>query len=202
MIAEFKKEYCISGTIDFGNSVKLGNITPPDDHLMNRLKIINKFFAEEGWSYRCSAYEALKSFISQELRHNAYLFLQRSHLLKYPDRGIISNASDSLVTRIDKDQQFQAEMKIRLACKEEIISFEVEDNGVGLRQDIESRLFSERFTTKNITRLSKVYIGGAGEHMFYSKKGIEKLQGDMYFVNKGKNQGAIFGYKIPLGALL
>jgi len=186
----FEREYVVTGTLDF---LKVETKGP----LVDKLNAIGEYhFIKESLEFRRDAYEALKAFHSEKY---GYDFDSLEGLAGFVDYGFIFNASDSLITRMSENLEFQGEMRIKLSCNNRIISFEVEDNGIGIESHIEPILFTRQITTKRNTTIA--YTGGGGVHLFASREIIQRLEGDIYFRNKGQNQGAIFGYKFPLGAL-
>jgi signal transduction histidine kinase len=122
--------------------------------------------------------------------------------IAYVDGGLIGNAGDSLITRMAADEQFIAEMKIKLSYDGEVISFEIEDNGTGINPEVEPLIFSELIdSSKKDSKLRNAYIGKLGEHMLLAKERIKKCGGLIHFKNKGHNQGARFWYEVPANKL-
>lgn len=81
---------------------------------------------------------------------------------------------------------------------------EVEDTGLGIPQEIEPYLFNDWIaSSKRPARLhGGKERGGRGEFLAMLHKRVVPLGARVGYQNKGKNNGAIFWYEIPLKLLI
>ena len=118
----------------------------------------------------------------------ATLFDNRLQEPTFVNKGFIYNASDSLVTRLSQDGGYCAWLAVRLYADEANVRFEVEDNGLGIDEEVEELLFSERLqSTKRFPTPLLFVLGGSGAHLRSSKRKIDALQGRIGHINKGKD---------------
>ena len=78
------------------------------------------------------------------------------------------------------------EVSVRVENKELILS--VKDNGVGIAQELQEKIFEPKFTTKST---------GSGLGLAMVKNIVQSYQGHIELISK-LNQGAIFIIHIPL----
>lgn len=125
-------------------------------------------------------------------------FLAKRHFedyRNYVSYGFIGNALDSMGLKRKKDELYVPKLRLYVDQQEKLL-FEVEDNGQGINKDIEPKIFNEIIDSTK--RLDSDCIGDVGDHMYKSRKIVEKTEGTINFFNKGKNKGAIFWYEITL----
>lgn len=193
---DFEKHYLITGTLE--GFIRKLNLETKEQ--IEKMKQINRNIITKAKMNKISGFLELKTFV---LENQEWQFWhEQENELQYVENGFIGNASDSLITRIYETPQFIPEIKLSFTCNKGLFSFEVEDNGTGINQEVESSLFNYMiYSKKQGSELKKAYIGGEGIHMYASKIKITQQKGEIYFKNKGLNQGAIFGYRIPLKRL-
>jgi signal transduction histidine kinase len=152
---------------------------------------VNRFIGNELSSFynqmRDKLFERVKVYTRCEFKA-CEMFLPASHL--------ISNSVDSVVKRVIDDFDALICVRVKLGLVYNELIFEIEDNGVGIDENIEEDIFKNVVVSSK--RNSSIYQGGAGVGLIYVKRNIVDLGGDVYFRNKGKNKGAVFGYTIPL----
>ena len=118
---------------------------------------------------------------------------------RFVNKGFMYNASDSVVTRLSREEEYRAWIAVRLYVDNARVHLEVEDNGTGIDEEIEELLFAERLrSTKRFPEPLPFVLGGSGAHLQSSKRKIDELQGRIGHINKGQNWGALFWYEIPL----
>jgi len=115
--------------------------------------------------------------------------------LDYIGVGFLHNAVDSLTERWEYKPEFRGYVKLSIS-KDQSLRVEVEDNGTGII-NIEN-LFKQHKSKKDPTLMT----GGMGNHLFFSEKFVQELNGKIGYTNKGLNQGAIFWYEVPLESLV
>ncbi|MBI1968363.1 hypothetical protein HYS49_00470 [Candidatus Woesearchaeota archaeon] len=138
-------------------------------------------------------YDMLASFLGRKVEN----------FPDYINWGFCANASDSLMLMFQRYPEHVAELAVRMTADKTAVKLEVEDNGTGIDPDVEQYLFYEQIDSKKARgELKDVYHGGAGLHLYDSKRSIDMLGGRIGHINKGKNLGALFWYEIPLEQLL
>lgn len=120
----------------------------------------------------------------------------------FVDEGFCENAADSLTLRLLQHPDYRAELAIRLQSDGTMVRLEVEDNGTGIDAAVESSLFDEKIASQKKAEGGIIFNGGAGEHLWLAKKKIDALGGKMWYLNKGRNRGALFWYEIPLESIV
>jgi len=195
---KFEKECSVTGTLDdFAKKLDY-----PHEDQTRLLRGINHKIASLACTKRYAMYCSLFNSLfpsSEGRRYDARKGNTRE--LAYVDHGFIGNASDSLINRMHAERNIVANLKMKLSYNSEVMSFEVEDNGVGMDYNFEPLIFFTKIESfKKISDLP--YIGKFGEHMFLSREKIEQCDGSIHFENKGPNQGARFWYEIPAEAIL
>lgn len=86
-------------------------------------------------------------------------------------------------------------IKLTVKINRERAVVRVEDNGVGIREDVLESLF-DLFYQVEQTRDRE--IGGMGVGLFLAKKILEHHKGRVFVESRGLNQGSCFGFEIPL----
>ena len=119
---------------------------------------------------------------------------------QFAHNGFCYNAGDSIIARCSLYPEHVAEVGIRLASDQTTVRLEVEDNGMGINPRVEKCLFARNIRSKK--RRKAIFIGGRGTHMHDAKEEIDYRHGKIGYINKGKEQGAIFWYEIPLEAMV
>ena len=109
----------------------------------------------------------------------------------------ICNATDSVIERYSTASPgYVAEIKIKLEFSSRILHYEIEDNGIGIKPEVEDLLFKELIDSP---KSGKGYFHGKmGIDLFKFRTIIEERGGEVYFRNKGLNHGAVFGYRLPM----
>jgi len=96
--------------------------------------------------------------------------------------NIISNAKDAIEER-RKEGDFEGIIKIKAYKKGKEVVIEIEDNGIGISDDIKERIFEPYFTTKEEGK-------GTGMGLYMVKEIIERMDGTIEAENI--NNGAKF----------
>jgi len=79
-------------------------------------------------------------------------------------------------------------IQLRMSRDEKNYIIEVEDNGVGIPKENQSRIFERGFTTKTT---------GTGQGLFYIREAVEKVLRGTISVKSEADQGTIFRIEIP-----
>ena len=101
--------------------------------------------------------------------------------------NLMSNAVDACL--FDEDTTKQWRVKLKTAREQDnIIRFEVEDNGAGMSEEIQHQLFTSFFSTKGHR--------GTGLGLMVSRKMIEEHQGTIE-VQSQPGKGTVFTVRLP-----
>lgn len=111
---------------------------------------------------------------------NIQIKFDRSQLIR-----IITNlVKNAIQATEDKETPF---IGVNISTKENEVIINVEDNGVGIPEDMQERIFEPRFTTKS---------SGMGLGLGMVKNIVETYKGDIKLTSK-PNEGTIFTLKLP-----
>lgn len=109
------------------------------------------------------------------------VFADKGHLVR-----ILNNIVKNAIQSIPQDRTGKIDIKLYTNQNNAIIS--VKDNGEGIPQNLRSKIFTPKFTTKN---------SGSGLGLAIAKNMIESFNGRIYF-NTEINKGTTFFIEIPL----
>lgn len=104
-----------------------------------------------------------------------------------------TNALDACRFHPDRERSFWVEFRLALEkclCGEEKIIIEVSDNGCGMNQDVQERVFSRFFSTKGGQ--------GTGLGLLLTRKILEEHGGSISFQSR-QGEGTIFRVLLPRG---
>jgi PAS domain S-box-containing protein len=140
----------------------------------------------------CSFYTstALEKGIKLELDQSKLNFRHSSWIIS--DRTKLRQILDNLMSNAMK---FTPAGKITLRCtqKDDFLSFEVEDTGIGIEDELQTVIF-ERFRQVEST-YTKTY-GGTGLGLAISKAYAEKMGGEIS-VSSVFGKGSVFSFRLP-----
>ena len=114
-----------------------------------------------------------------------YVFADKNHLMR-----VLNNMIKNAVEAIPKSRRGKVEVSLYKMGAMAII--QVEDNGEGIPEDMQSKVFVPNFTTKN---------SGTGLGLAISKNIIESVNGKIYFETE-KDIGTNFYVELPLEEML
>ena len=97
--------------------------------------------------------------------------------------NLISNAKDVLVEKMEQESSFKGEIYVQNKVKDGKVIIKVADNGGGIPQEIQERIFEPYFTTKEEGK-------GTGMGLYMVKGIIDKMDGEIEAYNQ--NDGAVF----------
>lgn len=101
--------------------------------------------------------------------------------------NLIRNARDALVDSGAKDRRLT--LRIRIGDEpDKIVEIDVIDNGVGIREENLTKIFSHGFTTKK---------HGHGFGLHSSANAAQELGGKLTAYSDGPGQGAVFTLELP-----
>lgn len=109
------------------------------------------------------------------------------------DEAQMYEAMTNLVSNAIKYTPEGGKISVRLYEEDEDWVFEVEDNGVGIPQDRQDRLF-EPFYRAKAAGTEKIDGTGLGLHLV--KKIVERHGGEMFYSSRYQ-QGSLFGFRVP-----
>jgi len=199
---ELKLEYTLSGTFD---------------DFVKEYKIFNRFYEiEKHWenlSYTMALRE-INGFINKQLDEKTeimqkflYNKIISSEEIEFrvlnkaldtfrPAIHLLFNATDAITDKFSQSEpDYEACVDLRVSFNEKRFWFEIEDNGIGIDPNVEPLLYQRLSSLK---KGRDELFGGQGYSLTVVKSEILKMKGSFYHRNKGENQGAVFGYFIPL----
>jgi two-component system, NtrC family, nitrogen regulation sensor histidine kinase NtrY len=116
--------------------------------------------------------------------------LPRSDFEVYADRNhvtrVINNLLKNAIQAIPDDRKGEVKMELSQQGRNAILK--VMDNGTGIPLDIQEKVFSPNFSTKN---------SGTGLGLAICKNIIEGFKGDIYFETE-QDKGTTFYVELPL----
>jgi signal transduction histidine kinase len=98
---------------------------------------------------------------------------------------IITNLAKNAIQATEHLENPQ--ISVSISTEEDIVKIEVQDNGVGIPDDLQERIFEPRFTTKT---------SGMGLGLGMVKNIVETYKGDIKLISK-PNEGTTFTLKLP-----
>lgn len=104
-------------------------------------------------------------------------------------RQVISNLVSNAVKYTDPGGRIQIEMKSR----DGLVCWSIRDNGVGIPQEVQQRIFEKFFRADNIQRLD---TEGSGLGLCLARLIVERLGGTLSFESQ-EGQGSIFTVTVP-----
>jgi signal transduction histidine kinase len=114
-----------------------------------------------------------------------YVFADKNHLMR-----VLNNMIKNAVEAIPDSRE--GKINVSLYQVGQMATIKVEDNGVGIPEEMQSKVFVPNFTTKN---------SGTGLGLAISKNIIESVSGKIYFETE-KNIGTSFFVELPLEEMI
>lgn len=108
------------------------------------------------------------------------------------DRSILETIMQNLIENAIKYQKANAEesfLKIAISNDEQKIKITVEDNGVGIEEELQKKVFDMYFRANTSTK-------GSGLGLYLVQKGVEKLNGEITLKSRIK-QGTVMTVLLP-----
>jgi PAS domain S-box-containing protein len=103
--------------------------------------------------------------------------------------NLISNAIDACIFDGDMSKRWQILVKTALECNN-IIRFEVTDNGCGMSEEVRKKLFTSFFSTKGRK--------GTGLGLLVTRKLVEEQKGEIDVISRLRS-GSTFTIRLPYG---
>jgi signal transduction histidine kinase len=100
---------------------------------------------------------------------------------------------ENLISNAIKYTTNEGKVEIKLAIRENFIVFSVKDNGVGIPEEQQDRVFDKFFRSDNAV---KYQTEGTGLGLYISKNIIEQMGGRIWFQSV-ENLGSIFSFSLP-----
>lgn len=104
--------------------------------------------------------------------------------------NLVVNAAHAIREKAGRDS-IRGSITIRSWCSEEDAFVQVEDDGTGIREDIQARIFEPFFTTKPVG-------SGTGQGLAIAHSIVEQRHGGSLTVRSTPGQGASFRVRLPL----
>lgn len=176
-------------------------------HYLNN--ILNDFLSVEKLekgkiSYNFSKFKLSK--VVNEVVYNSNMLLKDGQHIKYPenideislyqDEKILELALSNLVHNAIKYSSEHAVIEINIVQNDDVITFKVSDNGIGIPKKDQKNIFQRYFRAENV-----LLTQGTGIGLNIVKDHIENLKGRLYF-NSKEHQGSVFTIELPNNAKL
>lgn len=110
------------------------------------------------------------------------------------DSSRLKMVVENLVNNSIKYTTNRGKIEIKIAKKEGNLVFNIKDNGVGIPEEQQKRIFDKFFRSDNIV---KYQTEGTGLGLYISKNIIEQLGGKIWFQSV-ENLGSIFSFSLPI----
>jgi signal transduction histidine kinase len=112
----------------------------------------------------------------------------------FNDANRLKMVVENLINNAVKYTTQNGKIEVKLNKKNNQIVFSVKDNGVGIPEEQQSRIFDKFFRSDNIV---KYQTEGTGLGLYISKNIIEQLGGKIWFQSV-ENLGSIFSFSLPI----
>jgi nitrogen fixation/metabolism regulation signal transduction histidine kinase len=155
----------------FSSFAKLPEARPSKIDLVDSIKTTLELFKNSGISFRVNWAHGRKIII----------FADREHV-----NGIFSNLIKNGIQAIPSDREGIIKVNLEIVDQKVVVS--VADNGTGIPESLQSRMFTPNFTTKS---------SGAGLGLSIVKRYVESAGGKIWFVSE-PDKGTIFYIEFPL----
>lgn len=130
-------------------------------------------------------------------RHIEYAFKAEKNLpMAVADQEKMKLVVDNLIGNAVKYTTSGGKVEIGLFQRKENLVFEVKDNGVGIPEEQQDRVFQKFFRSDNA---AKYQTEGTGLGLYIAKNVIEQLGGKIWFQSI-ENVGSIFSFSLPISA--
>jgi signal transduction histidine kinase len=106
-------------------------------------------------------------------------------------KGVIETLLDNAIKYSKKEKSL---VEIKIGKKKKEIYFEIKDEGIGIPQSDQKRIFEKFFRASNV---SKSEIPGTGLGLFIAKSIIERSGGKIY-LNSEEGKGTTVSFTLPL----
>ena len=119
--------------------------------------------------------------------------------------NLLNNCYDAIIEKenLEKDKapEYAGDIRINICKKNDFAEVRVKDNGIGMNEEVRSRIFTPLFTTKSheVTKDRRLR-GGTGIGMETIKKMVEGHKGRIEIAWSEKGKGAEFLLFFPSGA--
>lgn len=110
------------------------------------------------------------------------------------DAGRLKMVTDNLLNNAIKYTTNRGKIEMKLIKKNNSLVFSIKDNGVGIPEEQQSRVFDKFFRSDNIV---KYQTEGTGLGLYISKNTIEQLGGEIWFQSV-EGLGSIFSFSLPI----
>jgi signal transduction histidine kinase len=110
------------------------------------------------------------------------------------DEARLKMVIENLLNNSVKYTTNRGKIEIKIGKKDNSLVFSIKDNGVGIPEEQQGRIFDKFFRSDNIV---KYQTEGTGLGLYISKNIIEQLGGKIWFQSV-ENLGSIFSFSLPI----
>ncbi|TXT59487.1 MAG: putative Histidine kinase [Promethearchaeota archaeon] len=116
------------------------------------------------------------------------------------DRDRIYDVINNILDNAIKYTPAKGIINIKTALEEDTFIFSIADNGIGLLEEEQERLFKqfERLNQSENPSFSRTVPQGSGLGLYISKKIIERHKGRIWVSSEGRNKGSTFNISLPI----
>ncbi|OGI29567.1 MAG: hypothetical protein A2288_03185 [Candidatus Moranbacteria bacterium RIFOXYA12_FULL_44_15] len=128
-------------------------------------------------------------------RNVEIIFIPKKNMPKITgDREKIKMVMENLIGNSVKYTTNRGKIEIKVFKKDNSIVFSIKDNGVGIPEEQQNRIFDKFFRSDNCV---KYQTDGTGLGLYIAKSIVEQSGGEMWFKSV-ENLGSIFNFKLPI----
>jgi signal transduction histidine kinase len=110
------------------------------------------------------------------------------------DPAQVEIVMDNFISNAIKYTPEGGDVKVRVKEEKKLVTFEVEDNGIGIPEEEKDKVFAKFERASNVDKVEET---GSGLGLFLTKKIIEKLGGKIGFESE-EDEGSRFWIKLPI----
>ncbi len=151
----------------FSDYAKMPHIDDSEIDLVEVTKNIIHLFSDVSIDFQCNKADIIK------VMDNIYY------------SRIVTNLLKNAIQSVPSEREIK--ISIELSQNEKVIVLKVKDNGTGIAEDIQNKIFEPKFTTKN---------SGMGLGLAMIKKIVDDYNGSIWFESE-ENKGTIFFVEFP-----
>jgi signal transduction histidine kinase len=133
--------------------------------------------------------------IAEQKQLNLTVQLPQTPLTIYGDKNLLRIVLKNILDNATKYTPSGGAVRVVLGVNANEIYYCVQDNGIGIPQELQSKVFEEFFRTKEAIQQRP---DGYGIGLHFSKLIVERHQGTIEVASEGNNKGSSFTIHLPI----